>query len=426
MFANKTASWIMRKLMLLCSIGLLPGLQSQLAAQQWVTTWGDSPAGPPPNSSVQYGNQTRRLIVHPSVGGSQVRVKFSNLFGTVPLTLGEVHIAQSGNQTLIVPSTDTKLTFSRQTSVTIQPGDELVSDPANFKVIPFTNVSISYYLPAPTIPTTTHVTAFQTSWVDSGNVVSSPSMPTGRDIPWWDFLTGLQVNQSSNATDTVVAFGNSITDGVGSTLDANRRWPDDLAKILQTKGLNYGVVNAGISGNRLLHDSAVGNLYGPSGLSRFDRDALQVPGVEYVIVLIDINDIGQPGVSAPLSEAVTVGDLEYGYFLLSLKARISGAKIFIGTLTPFGASEYYSPGKEQQRQDLNAWIRSTSRFGLFDGVIDFDAAVRDPNNPTKLSATADSGDHLHLSDAGYAAMATTAYSTLTDLNWGNRNSFFNF
>jgi lysophospholipase L1-like esterase len=226
-------------------------------------------------------------------------------------------------------------------------------------------------------------------------------------MTWWPFLAGVDV-VDLGLRKAIVAFGDSITDGDQSTQDANRRWPDMLAARLQAPERKdpIAVLNAGIGGNRILHDGAgpSGPKFGISALARFDRDVLAQPGVKYVIVLEGINDIGQPDVAAPASERVTADEIIFGLGQLIRRAHKKDLRIFGGTLTPFEGAAfpgYYTPEREVMRQIVNRWIRATAPF---DAVIDFDAAVRDPNHPTRLLPRYDSGDHIHPNDAGYRAM----------------------
>jgi lysophospholipase L1-like esterase len=224
-------------------------------------------------------------------------------------------------------------------------------------------------------------------------------------ITSWIFLAGVDVEAAQRAA-ALVAFGDSITDGARSTPDTNRRWPNILAtRLLARKGHEIGVLDAGIGGNRILHDAQTNIAFGVNALARFDRDALDQPGVKYVVVMEGINDLGHAGSSAPASETVSADDLIAGMRQLIAKAHDRGVKIFGATLTPFEGTVfagYFSPEKELKRRALNEWIRTAKAF---DGVIDFDKAVRDPDHPDRILPAYDSGDHLHPSDAGYKAMA---------------------
>ena len=399
-------------------------------SQQWVGTWGTAPAGPPlPAQTQTFTDQTLRLIVHTSIGGSQVRIRVSNELGTTPLRIGAAHIAlrQAGSD--IVPGTDRVLTFSGSTSITVPAGAPVLSDPVDLNVPALGDLAVSLYLPGEVQATTIHGSAFQTNYVSlPGNFTAAATLPTQRTITSWPFLT--EVDVSAPGAGAIVALGDSITDGAVTTIDANRRWPDLLALRLQTtrgqatgqagiqaipsaaspalRALNsrLGVVNRGIGGNRLLRDPGEQPLFGRAALARFDRDVLATAGVRHLIVLIGINDIGHPGTGTiPVSEAVTPQDLIAGYRQLIARAHAKGIPVYGATLTPFEGTVfpgYYTPEKEAVRQAVNNWIRSSDEF---DAVIDFDRTVRDPSHPTRMLPAYDSGDHLHPNDLGMQAMA---------------------
>jgi lysophospholipase L1-like esterase len=405
--------------------------------EQWVGTWGTAPAGPPLPAQLQtFNDQTLRLIVHTSIGGKQVRIRISNTFGTTPLRIGEAHIALREGGASIIAGSDRPLTFSGNRSITVPPGAPVLSDPVDLEVPALSDLAISLHLPGSVPATTIHASAFQTNYVSlPGNFTGAAAFPTDRTITSWPFLTEVDVNTPGAAA--IVALGNSITDGSNTTIDTNHRWPDLLALRLQTSrepltsstpsdkrtdkqpgkqavapaglvtwGTSLGVVNRGIGGNRLLRDPGEQPLFGRAALERFDRDVLATAGVRYLVVLIGINDIGHPGTGTiPISEEPTVDELIAGYRQLIARAHAKGIAIYGATLTPFEGTifpGYYSPEKEQIRQGVNNWIRSSDEF---DGVIDFDRAVRDPSHPTRMLPAYDSGDHLHPNDLGMQAMA---------------------
>jgi lysophospholipase L1-like esterase len=371
----------------------------------WVGSWATAPQGVIGAPS-QYSNQTLRLIVRTSVGGNQVRVRLSNELGTQRIVIGAARIALRSVAESIDPATDRALTFGGVPSITIPAGAPVLSDPVALDAPPLSELAVSIYLPHPTSVSTVHLLGLQTSYVsapDSGDLTDAGTLLPSSPIGSWPLLTGVQVNASRRG-EAIVVLGDSITDGAGSTIDANRRWPDMLSERLQARpSLDHlAVLNQGIIGNRLLRPGTgpVAQLLGAAGLARFDRDVVAQPAVGFAIVLLGINDIG-----APASEAVSVDELIAGYRQLIERAHLRGIKIFGATLPPFeGATMpgFYSPEGEQKRQAINEWIRSA---GEYDGMIDFDRALRDPDHPTRLSPVYDSGDHLHPNDAGTRAMA---------------------
>lgn len=353
------------------------------------------PPRPPPPATVQ--NQTLRQIVHTSIGGDKVRVVLSNVFGTAPLEIGAAAIALQSNSAAVDPSSIKKLTFGGQPKGTVLAGATLVSDPVEMKLAPLANLAIDLYIPGDigvgASPATTHNGASQTSYVSTvGDHSGEVSLPIDRSFTSWLALARVEVAAQEGAR-AVVTFGDSITDGARSTVDTNARWPDELARRLAAqKKAEVAVLNAGISGNRVLGDGA-----GYSALARFDKDVLMQTGVTHVIVLEGINDIGVARANA----SPTAADLIAGHRQLIERAHARGLKIYGATLTPFEGAAYYTPEGEAKRQALNNWIRTS---GEYDGVIDFDSVARDPASPSKFATAVDSGDHLHPGDAGYKAM----------------------
>ena len=381
----------------------------QPVAENWVGSWATGPAGPS-GAAKQYSNQTLRLIVHTSVGGNAVRIKISNTFGSDPLLIGAAHIALRAQAASIVAATDHPVTFSGKASFTIPAGGLIISDPVSLQVAPLSDLAVSIYLPTTATASTTHLLALQTSYIanGAGDFTGALNLPDAATTTSWDFLTGVDVAEQSSG-GTIVALGDSITDGANSTIDTNQRWPSLLAARLQDgKSLNqFGVLDEGIIGNRILHptETTFGNLFGPSALARFDRDVLGQAGVKYVIVLLGINDIGHPGGSAPDSEKVSADEIIAGHLQLIARAHEKGLKIYGCTLLPFEDTtlkNFYSPEKDKLRQAVNEWMRTS---GAYDAVIDFDKVVRDPDHPSRFLPVYDGGDHLHPSDAGQKAMA---------------------
>jgi lysophospholipase L1-like esterase len=388
---------------------LFPGAPAEAAcghhglACKWVATWTASPmaaaperlAAPDDFSSAGFDGQTIRDIVWTSAGGQAARISVSNQFGTRPVTFGQVDIGISAGGPLIVPGTSHRVTFAGNASVTIAPGASAVSDPVAMAVPAQTDLAVSLYASGPTGPATYHSDAQQINYVSTpGDYAGSESAAAFTiTSQHWYFLDEVDVQAGAATAGTVVAFGDSITDGYRSTVGANDRWPNDLARRLLADPLArvHAVVDEGISGNRVLANSV---LFGVNAQARFLLDAAAVSGARYVILLEGINDIGFT--LTPAARIIA------GYEHLIAAAHAAGLKIFGATLTPFQGSGYYSAAGEAEREAINRWIRTS---GAFDGVIDFDQAVRDPADPLRLLPAYDSGDHLHPNDAGYKAMA---------------------
>jgi lysophospholipase L1-like esterase len=360
---------------------------------------GTQPAGQP--AALSLNNQTLREIVHVSIGGSRVRVVLSNEFGTAPLTIGAASIALRDKDAKIAASSNRALVFGGRPSVTIPAGASMISDPVDENVPPMGDLAIDLYLPDEMTPLTSplsvHAGASQTNYVSSTrNFAGSADLPVLTTTPSWYLLERVEVAAPAE-TGAIVTFGDSITDGARSTPNTNNRWPDHLAKRLLAGPGNakLAVLNTGIGGNRLLSDSIAN--FGINALARFDRDVLAQPGAMYVVVLEGINDIGNARAN-PLPSAT---DLIAAEQQIIERAHAHGLIVFGATLTPFEGAAYFSPEGEAKRQAVNTWIRTSKAY---DGVIDFDAATRDPASPGKFLALYDSGDHLHPNDAGYEAM----------------------
>ncbi|WCM91281.1 SGNH/GDSL hydrolase family protein [Acidovorax sp. NCPPB 2350] len=351
-------------------------------------------------------NRTIRQVMRIAAAGDGVRVRVSNLFGPAALPVGQLRIARSAGGTRTQPGTDVALTFGGQASVTVPAGQEIWSDVAAMPLEGLSDVAVSLYVGPRTALGTYHQLGMRNTYMAAGNVAQAvdvvPSDPPTTSYYW---ISGIDVRNTS-ARGTIVTFGDSITDGFASTLDGSRRYPDALARrVAADPSLpGFSVANAGISGNRILHDGA-----GPRGSGRFDRDVLQVSGATHVIVLIGINDIGFSNLVP--AEAVSADEVIAGLAGLVQRARAARLKVYLGTLLPFDhalgpdgqPSPYYDPAGDAKRARVNAWVRSGASQA--DGVIDFDAALRDPNAPSRLRAAYDSGDHLHPNDTGYQAMA---------------------
>lgn len=367
------------------------------AAQiNWVGVWGAAPSAMNPEGGLLPKQTTFRQIVHVSRGGNALRVTLTNELGTDPLTITGAHLGLRAQGAAIVPGSDQPLLFGGQPSIVIPPGAVAVSDPVNLKLPALSDLTITFVLPAQPMHTITfHPLALETSYRAPGDQLASTSLDSATPVPQWVFLKNVEVSGPGGA---IVTFGDSITDGMRSTLDTNRRWPDVLAQRLQAdkKLNNLGVINEGISGNRVLHDNA-----GPNALARFDRDVLSQSGVRYLVLLEGINDIGRTDQPQRPDDPITAQQLIVAYGQIIERAHAHGIKVLGATLTPFVGAGYASPAGETMRQTVNTWIRTS---GQFDGVLDFDQVTRDPANPAVMSPTADSGDHLHPGDAGYKQM----------------------
>lgn len=379
-------------------------LASQALAQEtWTAAWTASPqAILEPQEGFELGvptslaDQTIRQNLRVSLGGRAVRIVLSNAYGTTPLVIGEAHVARTESGPTIVQGSDRVLTFGGETRVVIPPGAPAVSDPVELDLPALSDLSVSIYVPEQTPTETFHWTGQQTGYIAQGNVTSATTLAADATFTPRLFVSAV-LAASSRGRRVVAAFGDSITDGSSISLDSNQRWPDILSERLAPN--RVGVINAGISGNQLLSDGM-----GVNALARFERDVLSQPGVEAVIVLIGVNDLG----GFFTMKVPTAAELIAGYRQLIAQAHSHGVRIFAGTLTPFEgalegvADDYYTPEKEAIRAQVNEWIRTSDEL---DGFVDFDLALRDPERPTQMLAAYDSGDKLHPNDAGYRAMA---------------------
>ena len=358
---------------------------------QWVGVWGASPTPPPANAKA-FENQTVRQVLRVSAAGSKVRVRLTNEYSDKPLSIGAATISLAAADGAPVGKT-LDVTFGGAKSVNIPPKSPLVSDAIDLPVKALENISVSLFLPTATGLCTCHPQGTAVSFIsEPGNFTMSAFTPAST-FNNRAFISGVEV-QPAAPTKVIVTFGDSITDGTRSTNDGNHRWPDVLAERLNAAGGGYSVVNAAISGNRVL---AYGNaFFGEAALSRFDRDVLAGPGVRYMTVLEGINDIGMGRPNPPSAEEIIAGHKQ-----IIARAHARGIKVIGATLTPFEGAAYYSEQGETIRQAVNAWIRTG---GGYDAIIDFDALMKDPANPKKLKADLQSGDWLHPNDAGYKAM----------------------
>jgi len=372
------------------------------ASTQWVGTWATSPFdGDPWHTIPTLVDSTLREIVHTSIGGKAVRVRFTNEFGTEPLRIEAANVALSARESAIQPESMHALTFGGQTSIVIPPGAEVVSDPVTMTTPAFADLAISLFLPLQQISdVSVHSGAGQTNYILAGsNAVSAATLSGAATVPSWYFVKGVDVEPVNPKAGAVVAFGDSITDGAASMDNENHRWPDYLAVRLHNTPAtaNLAVLNEGIGGNCVLIHCVA-----PNALARFDRDVLSQAGVRYVIVLESINDIGTLHEPNRPNYHLTAQDLEQGLSQIVARAHEHGIRVFGATLTPYQGAGYYTDNGEQIREAVNQWILSS---GVFDGTIDFDKATRDAANPLAFAPAYDSGDHLHPKDAGYDAMA---------------------
>lgn len=390
----------------------LPPAYSASKQPVWVASWGASQQIPEPQNSLptdDLRDATVRQVFHLSVAGTAIRVHLSNAFGTTALHVTEVHIARpvaiSPAPTpmgSIDPSTDRPLTFAGSTDATIPPGAEYVSDPLEYPVAARSDLAVTFHLDAPPVRETGHPGSRATTFYVHGDAVAAAALTDPKTVEHWYQVTEIDVLAPVGAA-TVVALGDSITDGHATTTNGNDRWTDVFAQRLQgfRKTRNVGVSNQGIGGNHLLTDGL-----GPNALARFDRDVLAPAAVQWLIVFEGVNDLGglaREHEATQEEHDVLVKRVLAAYQQIIARAHTHGLRVYGATITPYGGSGYYHPGSmsEADRQDVNQWIRAP---GHFDAVIDFDAVVRDPQHPDRLLPAYDCGDHLHPSPAGYRAM----------------------
>jgi lysophospholipase L1-like esterase len=368
--------------------------------RHWVGTWATAPA--PSESGVSFNNHTVRMTPRVSIGGDTVRIRVSNAFGREKLEIGSAYIGIRDQGPSVVPGSERRLTFDGSESTTVAVGALAISDPVELDVAPLADLAVTLYLPGE-IPTGFQITgryARQTNYISPpGDFSAELNMPVVRITDEWFFVCGADVLASKD-TGGVVALGDSLTDANISTHDTYNRWPDQLARRLIARGggRSLGIMNQGLGGNRILHDTR-----GHSGLRRFDRDVLAQPGVTHVIVMLGTNDLrnrhARPG------EEVTAEQMIAGLNQMALRARTRGIKFIGATLTPFGNETFlpgaWNPVREEHRVAVNKWIRESD---MLDGIADFDMALRDPACPTQMLPEYDCGDGLHPSDIGYCKM----------------------
>ncbi|SFS30603.1 SGNH/GDSL hydrolase family protein [Marininema halotolerans] len=361
----------------------------------WVGAWTAAHQYPSGVALLGVKNQTARMIVNPHMDGEKIQLRLSNAYGDKPIIFKEVTVAIAGIGADLDPNTLRRVTYKGKQSVIVPVGQEIQSDPISLRVARGEKLAVSMYVPKASGPVSWHRVARQVSYLSTEGNHTMDMDPINFDTPVtsWYWLSGVDILTTDEEKKAVVTMGDSITDGVGSTGNMDRRYPDYLAERFRAVGIPLSVLNAGISGNKVLRDDPI---YGPRALNRFERDVLNQPGVSHVILLEGINDIGH------LPHNYDPESLIKGYRELIEKAHDQGVRIYMGTLLPNDGAAYHTPEGEATRQQVNNWIRHS---GVPDGVVDFDKVMRDPSHPNRLRPAYDSGDHLHPSDAGYQAMA---------------------
>lgn len=368
-------------------------MTSRINNDYWVGAWMAAPQLTEPGNlppAPGFVDTTVRQIVRLTLAGRKLRVRLSNEFGTVPLTFTGVQVARARGESRIAAETNRALTFHGAPSVTVPPGTPVLSDVLDFPVTALSDLAITLHLRTTTQAITGHPGSRCTSYLQPGNQVSAPDLLGAVKVDHWYFISGIEVLANKNAA-AIVTLGDSITDGRGSPTNGNGRWPDYLARRLQAdrRTRSIAVLNAGIGGNCVIS----GGL-GPSALARFDRDVLAQPGVRWLVIFEGINDLGGKSAGA--------ADLIAAYEQLAARAQAHGIKVYGATILPCGKSFYYTPELERERQAINQWVRTTRALDAF---LDFDGALRDPQNPTQLSPAAESNDHLHPEKLGYKVLA---------------------
>ena len=380
--------------------------------RHWVGTWTATPA---PAEGAAFGNHTIRMMPRVSLGGSVVRVRMSNAYGARPLAIGAARVALRDTGPAIVPGSDRRLTFGGEAAATIAAGAVIVSDPVDLDVPALADLAVSLHLPQE-LPASFGITgryARQTNYISPvGDFTATVAMPVGKLTDDWYFVCGVDV-VAPPETAGIVAVGDSLTDANISTHDGHHSWPSQLARRLLARGSQGGsrpaaVMNQGLGGNRILHD-----VRGDSGLKRFDRDVIAQPGVTHAVIMLGTNDLRNR--SAKPEEEVTAAQMIAGLKQLALRGQSRGIKMLGCTLTPYWNETFlpgaWNPRRETVRQAVNTWLREA---GGFDALVDFDQALRDPENPLRMLPKYDCGDHLHPSDLGYRTMGDAIDLALFD------------
>jgi lysophospholipase L1-like esterase len=373
------------------SSGLAAAGTLNKASGTWVGSWEAAPASGVPDTPNGYPNYTIRNVIHTSVGGQEARVRLTNRYGTTPVTFGHVTLGVQARVGTADAASLVNVTFQGSVSTTVPAGADIVSDPVPLRVPSNSNLLVSTYVPTPSGPVTFHPAAMTTSFFttngDHTGDTGGSSFPQQTAV--WHYVTGVDV-LSTTAKGTVAALGDSITDGGGSATDANHRWPNYLSERI---GQRYGVINAGISANRLLLD---GGTAGEAATKRLDEDVLSRTNVRSLIVLEGINDIQQtPHETDPTK-------IEAALRQIAQRAQAKGIAVIGGTILSWKGWTVYTDQLEAVRAAVNRWIRTS---GVFNSVVDLDKAVADPSDPLRMLPAYDSGDHLHPNDAGYQVMA---------------------
>jgi lysophospholipase L1-like esterase len=392
------------------------------ARLSWVASWGampqlTEPGNMPPAPFTQPGqvltDTTLRQTVHTSIGGRVLRLRLSNAFGGAPLPITKAAVALpargAAGVSAIQPGSSRPVTFEGRPSTVIPTGALMVSDPVPLALPAQANVTVTLYLAAGQASNdiTSHPGSRTTSYLLRGDATAANDLPGATPVDHWYFLSGLEVLATPRAS-AVATLGDSLTDGRGSTTNANDRWPDQLLARLQTDGStrDVAVINEAAGGNRVLNDGL-----GPNALARFDRDVIAQSGVDSVIVFEGVNDIGTAD-ATPTAQQAVADDLIGAYEQFVIRAHAEGIRVYGATITPFGANTPYDDPqglRRRTREVVNEWIRSSRQF---DAVLDFDRAVRDPQDPARILPAFDVGDHLHLNPAGYGALAAAVPSRL--------------
>jgi lysophospholipase L1-like esterase len=376
----------------------IAGAPAAAASGKWIRSWAAAPQAPPAGAQSPYpqlDDVTIRQVARLSAGGHRLRLRISNEMSSEPLQLGAVHIALAGTDGAILPGTDRQLTFDGEAETIVPPFAPMVSDPIAFDAPPLARLAVSIHLRKAPAIVTEHALGRQTGWILRGDQSGATTLPGAAATTRRPLLAAIDV-ETGRAGATLVTIGDSITDGAGASVDRDARWPDILAERLQKSGRRgIAVANAGISANKVLSEGVGQNL-----LARLDRDVLSVPGITHLIVLEGVNDIGHATRTGGVLP--TADDLIDAYRQVIARAHDRGIKVLGATILPYKGANYWSPAGEAVRQAVNRWMRTG---GAFDGLVDFDLAMRDPQDPAQMLRSLHGGDFLHPNDEGYRRMA---------------------